>query len=194
MRVSVSAFHAWAAIGETRRRRRGVWGGCSARVMIRGACTDCRAHRVTTGLAGAAAPPCTQPVTCDDAWPARLSHWLRLINSQGLSAGRSGADSRMLRSGMPRYSMRASSCTEGGGWAGPGGRLGAFAVIARRTPGLHLPMALCARARVCVCVSLHGSCAGLVLENLSPPEHCPPHPPPRPPHYLSISYLSLPPN
>lgn len=105
-------LYAWATTGGGGWARRG-----STRVMICGARTDCRAYRVTTRLAGQ-----RQPVTCDDGC---LSHWLPSINSQGLSAGRSGADSVMRRSGMPRYSVRAS-CLDRVEWAG--GREGSCSV------------------------------------------------------------------
>ena len=103
-------------------------GGGSARVMIRGACTDCRAYRVTTRhthtghshMRRCMSPPLAPP----------------LINSQGLSAGRSGADSWMRLSGMPRYSVRASCL--GRGWGRAGGQAGALAVFARTTSGLHV--------------------------------------------------------
>jgi len=99
-RVSVSAL----SVGDCGEARRGF-----ARVMIRRVCTDCRAYRVTARLAW------------QRCFHARsLSHatmsWLRLTNSQGLSGGRSGADSCMRRLGMPRYSVCAS-CVEWEGWA-----------------------------------------------------------------------------
>lgn len=59
MRLSVSALRVG---GYRARQRRG-----SARVTIRGVCTDCRAYRVTTRLGMAAARlPRTQPLTCDN--------------------------------------------------------------------------------------------------------------------------------
>ena len=68
---------------------------------------SCLSGHYKAGVAAALSR--TQPVTCDGAWLAgRLSHWLPLINSHGLSAGRSGADSWMRRSGMPWYSVRAA--------------------------------------------------------------------------------------
>lgn len=59
----------------------------------------------------AAASPRTRPVTCEDALAVPN------INSKGLSAGRSGADSCMRRSGMPRYSFACVARVLGGlGW------------------------------------------------------------------------------
>lgn len=87
--------------------------------------------------------PRTQPLS--HATMPGVAGWLAvspigspLINSQGLSAGRSGADSWMRRSGMPRYSVRAS-CSEKRGWGGLGG-VRALAVFARRTSILHVYM------------------------------------------------------
>lgn len=104
---------------------------------VGGLCSGCDPHRLsclsghnkagmaTDGTARHGLSHATVP-----AWLAALfclSHWLPLINSQGLSAGRSGADSWMRRSGMPRYSVRAS-CLQGGGvvWAGGRGGLMQF--------------------------------------------------------------------
>lgn len=126
VRVSVSAI-AWAAIGEARRG--------SARVMIRGACTDCRAYRVTTRQAcGASTHAACHMRRC---LAGCHSHWLPLINSQGLSAGRSGADSWMRRLGhAPVY---RACVVLGRGWAGLGA-CGALAVFASRTSRLHVHM------------------------------------------------------
>lgn len=85
--------------------------GGSTRVMIRGACTDCRAYRVTT----------RHTHTCHSHMRRCMSPPLAppLINSQGLSAGRSGTDSWMRLSGMPRCSVCASCL--GRGWGASGG-------------------------------------------------------------------------
>lgn len=131
---------AWAAIREGEARRG------SARVVIRGACTYCRALRVTTRLALHARTPCHMR-RC----PAWLAVCLSvsptgspLINSQGLSAGRSGADSWMRRSGMPRYSVRASCSGEKKKGRGVG--LGACGLL----QFLHVGLKDC----MCICYSM----------------------------------------
>lgn len=64
------------------------------------------------------------------------SHWLPLINSQGLSAGRSRVDSWIRRLG--HAPMRACVVV-GMGWGGLGA-CGPLAVFARKTSGLHVHM------------------------------------------------------
>lgn len=123
MRVSVSALR----VGGYKGGEEGLRSGYDPRSLHR---LSCLSGHNKTGMA--VGLPSTQPVTCNGVCLAGcLSHWLPL-NSQGLSAGRSGADSWMRRSGMPRYSVRAR---RGVGWAGGVRNL---AVFARRTLRLHV--------------------------------------------------------
>lgn len=98
-------------------RRRGRRGGSLAWVVIR-----VSLHRLSClsghNEAGHGSDASTHAACHMRRCPLCLSHWLPLINSQGLSAGRRGADSWMRRSGMPRYSVvrRAQK-----GWGGGGG-------------------------------------------------------------------------
>lgn len=131
MRVSVSAIRVGGYMGKR--------GGA----MIRGACTDCRSYRVTTRQTCGAS---TQAVCHMRRCPAGChSHWLPLINSQGLSAGRSGAESWMR---LLWHAPVRASCLEGGGVGR--GRAGLLQFL---HVGLQDCMCICLRySYVCVCV------------------------------------------
>lgn len=118
-------------------RRRGRRGGSLAWVVIR-----VSLHRLSClsghNEAGHGSDASTHAACHMRRCPLCLSHWLPLINSQGLSAGRRGADSWMRRSGMPRYSVvrRAQK-----GWGvGGGGEL--LQIFARRNLGLRVHMSV----------------------------------------------------
>lgn len=102
MRVSVSAL-----------RVGGYRGGEEG---LRGARTDCRAYQVTTqgwDDSGASTHSACFMRRC---LAGCLSHWIPVINSQGLCPGKSEADSWTCRSSMSRYSVRASCLGGALGW------------------------------------------------------------------------------
>lgn len=123
--MSECLLSAWAAIGQ--RGYEGVrHSGCDPRILHRLSCLS--GHNKASTHAACHMRRCL--AGCH-------SHWLPLINSQGLSVGRSRADSWMRRLGhAPVY---RACVVLGRGWGGLGA-CGPLAVFARRTSGLHVHM------------------------------------------------------